>query len=65
MRNKEELKMKKVKILQDIIRIAEQLGDVEDLGVYEKWMYATAITEDGTKVRFDVNITKEEETDGN
>lgn len=57
--------MKKIKILQELIHIAEKCGDVTDVSVYDAWMYVTAVTDDGTKVRFDVNITKEEENDGN
>jgi hypothetical protein len=57
--------MKKVKILQEVIRVAEQCGDVTDVGMYETWLYVTAITDAGTKIKFDINITKEEETDGN
>ena len=53
--------MKKIKILQEVIHIAEKVGDVTDVGMYETWFYVTAMTEDGTKVKFDINITKEEE----
>lgn len=57
--------MNKVKILQEIIHTAEKCGDVTDVGMYETWLYVTAMTNDGTKIKFDVTITKEEETDGN
>ena len=57
--------MKKSKMLQEIIAIAEKCGEVTDVGLYETWLCVTAITDDGTKFRFDVNITKEEKKDGN
>ena len=57
--------MKNIKLLQEIIHVAEKCGDVCDVGVYETWLYAIAITDDGTKIRFDVNITKEEKENGN
>lgn len=57
--------MKKVTILQELIRIAEQCGAVTDVGLYETWLTVSAIADDGTKVRFDVNFIKEEENDGN
>ena len=57
--------MKKINILKELIPIAEKCGDVTDMGVYETWLYIVAEAEDGTKIRFDVNITKEEENNGN
>ena len=57
--------MKKINILKELIPIAEKCGDVTDMGVYETWLYIVAEAEDGTKIRFDVNINKEEEKDGN
>ena len=57
--------MKKIEILKELIPIAEKCGEVTDMGVYETWLYIVAETDDGTKVRFDVNFTKEEKEDGN
>ena len=57
--------MKKSKMIQELIVIAEKCGEVKDVGMYETWLYVTAEAGDGTKIRFDVNITKEEEEDGN
>ena len=57
--------MKKIEILKELIPIAEKCGEVTDMGVYETWLYIVAETKDGTKVRFDVNIAKEEKEDGN
>ena len=57
--------MKKIEVLQEIINIAKKCGDVTDVGMYETWMYVTSITDDGTKIKFDINITEEEKEDGN
>lgn len=56
--------MKKINILKKIIPVAETCGDVTDMGVYEKWLYLVADAEDGTKIRFEVNIIKGEEKNG-
>ena len=53
--------MNKSNILKELISTAEKFGEITDVGFYETWLYVTATTDDGTKVRFDVNIAKEEE----
>ena len=53
--------MKKIEILKELIPLAEKCGEVTDMGVYETWLYIVAKTDDGTKVRFDVNFKEEKE----